>query len=131
MEICLEPIVDLEIDSRLAVDGSVVGYRDRVVGFYQGEGVDLDNTLALGFSQMEGVDPKEGVVLVVKGFEVHGRDTHDYKLLIAPRGLLHVSQAWYFNMNGVCAVVYHCDFDRSNLLVFVLYGDVVIFVGCP
>jgi hypothetical protein len=46
METGSKPIVESRIDSKLAIDGSVVEYRDRVVGFSQVEGVDLDVTLA-------------------------------------------------------------------------------------
>jgi hypothetical protein len=42
------------IDSRLAIDGSVVEYVDRVVGLSQGEGVNLDVTPTSRFSQKEG-----------------------------------------------------------------------------
>jgi len=30
-------------------------------------------------------------------------------------------------MDGICAVVYFCDFGRPNPLVLVLYGDFIIF----
>jgi hypothetical protein len=42
-------ILESVIDSRLVVDGSVVEYRDKIVGF--SHGFDLVVTLALGFSQ--------------------------------------------------------------------------------
>jgi hypothetical protein len=77
MEIGSKPIVESMIDPRLATDGSVVEYKDMVVGFSQGEGVDLDVTLASRFSQKEGGDLVEVDALVAGGFEVHGRDTHD------------------------------------------------------
>jgi hypothetical protein len=41
---------DVEIDSMFAVDGSIVEYKDKVVGFSQTEGVDHDVTLASRFS---------------------------------------------------------------------------------
>jgi hypothetical protein len=34
-------------------------------------------------------------------------------------------------MDGICAVVYICDFDRFDPLVLALFEDVVIFAGCP
>jgi hypothetical protein len=42
-------ILELVIDSRIVVDGSVSEYRDNIVGF--SHGFDLVVTLALGFSQ--------------------------------------------------------------------------------
>jgi len=45
-----KPIMEPYIDSKLANDGRVLLYRDRVVGFSQIEVVDLDDTLALGLS---------------------------------------------------------------------------------
>jgi hypothetical protein len=33
-------------------------------------------------------------------------------------------------MDGICAIIYLCDFNISNPLVLVLYGDVIIFVVC-
>jgi hypothetical protein len=75
MEIGSKPIMESMIDSKLAVDGSIEEYKDRVVGFSQKEGVDLDEILALvtrGFSWKEGVDLVEGFSSVVQGFEVHG-----------------------------------------------------------
>ena len=42
-------ILESVIYSRLVVDGSVVEYRDKIVGF--SHGFDLVVTLALGFSQ--------------------------------------------------------------------------------
>ena len=68
----------------------VLEYKDGIVGFSQAEGVDLEDNLAFKFSQIEGREPIEGFVSITKGFEEHGRDTHDYKLLIALRGLLLV-----------------------------------------
>lgn len=44
-------------------------------------------------------------------------------------GLLLVPQPWYFMMDEICAYVYLCGFDRSNPLILVLYGDVIVFVG--
>jgi len=57
MEIGLEHVVELVIVSKLATNGSIVEYQDKVFGFSQKEGVDFDQTLALvirGFSQKEG-----------------------------------------------------------------------------
>jgi hypothetical protein len=34
-------------------------------------------------------------------------------------------------MDEICADFYLCDFDRSDPLVLVLYGDVIIFAGSP
>jgi hypothetical protein len=62
---------------------------------------------------------------------VHGRDTHDCKLLKTLHGLLFVPRTWYFRRDGICTIVYLFYFDRSSPLVSVLYGDVTIFVGCP
>jgi len=72
MEINSEFIVESIIDSRLAVDGSVVEYRDRVVGFSQGKAIDLDVTLASGLNQKEIVDRVKVVASVTRGFEGHG-----------------------------------------------------------
>jgi hypothetical protein len=63
-------------------DGSVVEYKDKVVGFSQAKGVDLDVTLVSGFSKKERGDVLEVDASMAKGFEVHGRDTHKQKLLI-------------------------------------------------
>jgi hypothetical protein len=52
-------------------NGSVVEYRGKGVEFSQGEGVDIDNTLASGFSQKAGGDLVEVVASITKGFEVH------------------------------------------------------------
>jgi hypothetical protein len=30
-----------------------------------------------------------------------------------------------------CVDFYLCDFDRCDPLVLILYGDVIIFIGCP
>ena len=46
MEKGSEPILEPMIDSNLVADGSVVEYRGKGVEFSQGEGVDIDNTLA-------------------------------------------------------------------------------------
>jgi len=59
-------------------------YKAKIVarGFSRGEGVDLDETLALvtrGFSQDEVVDCVEVDASVVRGFEVHGKHKNDYK----------------------------------------------------
>jgi hypothetical protein len=87
---------DVETDSRVAVDGSIIEYRARDHGFSQTEGVSHDDTLARdhGFSQTEGVDhdvtltsrfsQDEGVDLVqvgpvARGFEVHERDSHVHR----------------------------------------------------
>jgi hypothetical protein len=40
---------------------------------------------------------------------------------------LHVPRAWDFKMDGICAVVYLCDFDNSDPVVLFLYGNVIIF----
>jgi hypothetical protein len=34
-------------------------------------------------------------------------------------------------MDGICAVINLCRFDRSNPLILVLYGDAIIFARCP
>jgi hypothetical protein len=90
MEIGSKPIVESIIDSKLAVDGIIEEYWDRVVEFSH-KGVDLDEILApiaRGFSWKEGVDLVEDFTLVSEGFEVHGKDTHVYSLLEALCGLL-------------------------------------------
>jgi hypothetical protein len=51
----------------------------------------------------EGGDLVEVDASIARSFEVHGKDTHDYRLLIGLRGLLLVPQAWYFRMDGICA----------------------------
>jgi hypothetical protein len=81
MELCSQPIVELVMDFKHAVDGSSEEDNDKVVGFSWAEGVDLHVTLVLGFSPKEGGDLVEVDVLVARGFEVHGRDTHDYRVL--------------------------------------------------
>jgi hypothetical protein len=55
METDLESVVDLVIDFKLVVDGSVMEYKDRVVVFSCVERVDHDDTLVMGISQKEGV----------------------------------------------------------------------------
>jgi hypothetical protein len=52
MEIGSKPIVESVIDSKLAVDGSIEEYKDRVVGFSQERGVDLDETLAPSYQRI-------------------------------------------------------------------------------
>jgi len=79
MEICSKPIVELMIDFKIALDGSIEEYREKVVGFPQREGTDLDDILALitrGFYWKEGFELVEDFASMVRGFEVHGRDTH-------------------------------------------------------
>ena len=39
---------DAQIDSKFANDGSIIEYKDRVVGFSQTKGVDHDITFVLG-----------------------------------------------------------------------------------
>jgi hypothetical protein len=68
--------------------GVVMSTSDKVVGFSQAEGVDHDDTLASRFSQKEGGDLVEVVASVVKGFEVHERDSHAHSLMITLYGLL-------------------------------------------
>jgi hypothetical protein len=59
---------------------------------------------------------------------VYEQDTHVYNSLEALYGMLFALQAWYFKINEMtCADFYLCDFDRSNPLALVLYGDVIIF----
>jgi hypothetical protein len=55
------------IDSKFSIDGSVVEYKGRLVGFYNIEGVEHDVTLDLGLSWDEGVDPIQ-VVLEFRDF---------------------------------------------------------------
>ena len=90
MEIGLKPTEESWIDSKLAVDGSVIEYRDRDVGFSQAKGVELDDILALRFSKKEGVDLAQINVSDIECFEVHERDSHIHKLTIAMHGLLIV-----------------------------------------
>jgi len=46
--------------------------------------------------------------------------------------LLPIPRALYFrNEELTCVDFYHCDFDGSNTLVLIMYGDVIIFAGCP
>jgi hypothetical protein len=62
---------------------------------------------------------------------VHVKDSHDYMLTIALHELSPIPQAWYFKIDELtCADFYPCDFERCDPLVLVLYGDVIIFVGC-
>jgi hypothetical protein len=35
-----------------------------------------------------------------------------------------------FRMDGICVVVHLYDFGRFDPLVLVLYGDMIIYVGC-
>jgi hypothetical protein len=101
---------DVEIDSRFAVDGSIVEYKDKVDGFSQTKGVAHDVTLASRFSRDEGVDLVQ-VVSVVEGFEVHERDSHVDKLLITLHRLLPIPRAWYFKIKELtCVDFYLCDF---------------------
>jgi hypothetical protein len=63
---------------------------------------------------------------------VHERDSHVHKLLVALHGMLPILQVWYFKIDELtCTNFYLCDFDRYNPLVFLLYGDVIIFAGHP
>jgi len=92
-----EPIVEFEINSKLATHGSVVEYKNKVVGFSQGERVDLDVTLASSFSQKEGGDLVEVVASTVE--QVHVMDSHAHNLMINFYGLLlPLPQAWYFKI---------------------------------
>ena len=75
----METIVVSLIDSRLAIDGSVVEHKERVIRFSQVERVDHDVTLTSNFSSLQGVD-HEDIASIAKGFKVHGRDSHDYKM---------------------------------------------------
>jgi hypothetical protein len=62
---------------------------------------------------------------------VHERDSHVHMLLVSPHGLLPLPRAWYFNMKELtCAYFYLCDFNICDPLVMILYGDMIIFVGC-
>jgi hypothetical protein len=80
--------------------GVVMSISNRDVGFSQEEGVDLDLTLALGFSEREGGDLVEVVASIGKGFEVHVRDSHVHSLMITLYWfLLLLPQAWYFRIN--------------------------------
>jgi hypothetical protein len=89
MEIYSKPIVVSMVDSMTATNGSIAKYKDKVVGLSQIEGVANDVTLASGFSQDEEVDLVQ-VVLVAESFEVHERDSHVHKLMIAPHGLFPI-----------------------------------------
>jgi hypothetical protein len=56
MDIGLECINKLWINSNLVANGSVVKYRDMIFRFFEEEGIDPDVSLSLGFSQKEGID---------------------------------------------------------------------------
>ncbi len=58
---------------------------------------------------------------------MHERDSHVHGLLIALHELLLLPRAWYFRMDGICAGIYLCDFDRFDPLVLVLYGISVAY----
>ena len=64
-----------------------------------------------------GGDLVEVVDLVPRCFEMHGRDAHNHSLNTTPLGFFLIPQAWYFRIGIICAVVYICDFDRSDPLV--------------
>jgi hypothetical protein len=53
-------------------------------------GVGLEVTLSSKFSRKDKLDHLQVVASVAKGFEVHERDSHVHKLLIALYGLLLV-----------------------------------------
>jgi hypothetical protein len=103
------------IASKLVVNGSVVSYIDRVVGFSHGEGIDIDGTISLftkGFSQDEVFYHVEIVARVTRGFEVHVQDTHDHKLLIV------LARGANLSDNGVWKVVYDIKLCSHGWLVF-------------
>jgi len=75
------------IDSKLAINGGIENYYEKVVGF----------------SQKEGVDLVEGFDLVDRFFKVYGKETHVYTLLKALYGLFFSLQHWYFKMDVICA----------------------------
>lgn len=62
-------MVESVIDSKLVVNRKMTT-NNRVIGFCQEEGVDLDVTLASRFSQKEGGDLVEVIDLVAKVFKV-------------------------------------------------------------
>jgi hypothetical protein len=63
---------------------------------------------------------------------VHERDSHVDRLLMALHGLLPIPQDLYSRIKELtCANFYLCDFDRCDPLVLILYGDMIIFIGCP
>jgi len=96
------------------------------------KGVAHDVTLNLAFAQDEEVDLVQVDVPIVGGFEVHKRDSHVDNMLAALDGLLLIPQAWYFrNDELTCANFSLWDFDRCDPLVLILYGDMIIFTGCP
>ena len=101
METESKPIMKSRIDSKFATDRSFVEYKDKVVGFPQREEVDLDITLVPRFSQKEGVHHVEGFVSVARGFEEHGKDAHDYRLLTL------LARDVDLRDNGVRHVAYH------------------------
>lgn len=59
--------------------GVVVSTNDKVIEFFHTEGVDLDDTLALGLFQKEGGGLVEVVVPIIRDLEVHERDSHTHK----------------------------------------------------
>ena len=97
-----------------------------ILGIFHKDGVDLDGILSLvskGFSRKEGFDPTKGFILVSKGLEVYGKDTHVYRLLV-------VLWICYSKMDEICVDACHFDFDRSNPLSLALVGYVIIFAWC-
>jgi hypothetical protein len=70
---------DVGIDSRLGADGIFLEYKDKVVEFSQTKEVDHHVTLSSILFQDEGVDLVH-VVSIVRGFEVHERDSHVHRL---------------------------------------------------
>jgi hypothetical protein len=66
----------------------VMSSSDRVVGFSQAEGVDLNDTLASRFSELEGGALVEIVASVARGFEVHERDFYAHNLMMTLYQLL-------------------------------------------
>jgi hypothetical protein len=84
------------------------------------------------FSRTEGVDHVQVVASIAKGFEVHERNSHAHRLLIALHRLLPLPRAWSFKIKELTyANFYLCDFDRCDPLVLILYGDAIIFTVCP
>lgn len=102
---------DVEIDSKVATNGSIKEYKTRNHGFSQIKGVSHDDTLAKdhGLSRTEevhhditltlGFSLREGIGLVhlgpiAKRFEMYERDSRVHKMMTL-HGLLPIPQASY------------------------------------
>jgi hypothetical protein len=85
METVSKPIVESVFDYVHAANGNIEEYHDM--------------SIAKRFSQKEGIDLVEVFASVFKGFEVHGRDTHEFRLKMVLYRLMHAPQIWHFKID--------------------------------